>query len=282
MQRVLLELYLANPRELDEKSIEGLWQLVKEYPYFQTARILLAKSLHNSTHDAYPLALRLAAAYAGDRSLLKKLIKGPSIQPPDLEELPVATLAPGSGELELIGKKNIPGSEPVAEQETKEEIKSHSASESPVVFPPGEMEVTGEIAIIDSTPKMIELIRSSLSEIEHFREENIEPHIPLTNTHRSEETPGAESLSRTELVDKFLRNEPRISAPRKEFFNPEDHARQGSIEHDDLVTETLARIFENQGLTQKAIKIYERLMLLIPEKSSYFASRIEELKQGRK
>ena len=89
-------------------------------------------------------------------------------------------------------------------------------------------------------------------------------------------------LPRNELVDKFIRDEPRIGVPKREFFNPEDIAKQSASLPDDLVSETLARIYEQQGLYTLSIKIYEKLMLLIPEKSSYFAGQIKEISNKRK
>ena len=44
-----------------------------------------------------------------------------------------------------------------------------------------------------------------------------------------------------------------------------------------FATETLGRIFEEQGRTEEARRIYSRLILEIPEKSAYFASLIENL-----
>ena len=44
----------------------------------------------------------------------------------------------------------------------------------------------------------------------------------------------------------------------------------------------MAEIWENQGNYRKAIDIYSKLSFIIPEKSVYFASRIEQLKQKNK
>lgn len=47
-----------------------------------------------------------------------------------------------------------------------------------------------------------------------------------------------------------------------------------------VATETLAKLLERQGSYQKAIKMYEQLSLLNPEKNRYFAAIIEKLKQN--
>ncbi len=55
---------------------------------------------------------------------------------------------------------------------------------------------------------------------------------------------------------------------------------QRSIQRDDnTITETLAKILELQKHYDKAIEAYEKLSLKYPEKSSYFATRILELKK---
>ncbi|MBO4635033.1 MAG: hypothetical protein J5669_06640 [Bacteroidales bacterium] len=46
---------------------------------------------------------------------------------------------------------------------------------------------------------------------------------------------------------------------------------------DRFPTETLARIFAEQGRSEEARRIYSRLILENPEKSAYFASLIDEL-----
>lgn len=44
-------------------------------------------------------------------------------------------------------------------------------------------------------------------------------------------------------------------------------------------TETLGKIYAEQGFSQRALEVYEKLILLYPEKNAYFAALIEEIKK---
>jgi hypothetical protein len=81
------------------------------------------------------------------------------------------------------------------------------------------------------------------------------------------------------LLDKFIKNEPRIVPQRAEFYSPGNMARKSLEVHDDLITETLAKIYAGQGHLTEAIESYRKLSLKYPEKSGYFAARISELEE---
>ncbi|MBP5548157.1 MAG: hypothetical protein J6X58_04600 [Bacteroidales bacterium] len=72
-------------------------------------------------------------------------------------------------------------------------------------------------------------------------------------------------------------------------YNPEDFGQHEDISIEDLGkksvrvddsldTETLAVVLEKQGKLERAIAVYEKLIVKYPEKSSTFALRISELK----
>ena len=79
------------------------------------------------------------------------------------------------------------------------------------------------------------------------------------------------------IIERFIKEEPQIQHPSGIKLDNENKAKQSSEDRDELVTETLARIYTEQMLYNKAILTYKKLMLKFPEKSLYFAGQIEEL-----
>lgn len=94
-----------------------------------------------------------------------------------------------------------------------------------------------------------------------------------TNTEQKEKN------DKQRIIDKFIEEQPSISRSKvaTPFFDPDEMARRSNSENDELVTETLAQIYYQQGNIQKAIKIYEQLRLKFPKKSTYFAAQIKKI-----
>ena len=53
-----------------------------------------------------------------------------------------------------------------------------------------------------------------------------------------------------------------------------------SVTDSNVITEAMAEVWAKQGNKEKATDIYNKLSLLNPSKSAYFAAKIENLKQS--
>ena len=83
-----------------------------------------------------------------------------------------------------------------------------------------------------------------------------------------------------DLIDKFIMNSPKINI--KKEYKPDLEIIPESKIKDDLITETLAKIYIDQKKYNKAIKAYNILSLKYPKKSSFFADQIERIKNLKK
>jgi hypothetical protein len=85
--------------------------------------------------------------------------------------------------------------------------------------------------------------------------------------------------NKLQLIDNFLANETPFKPVTREISeNPlPDHAEKAIVESPDIITETFASLLLSQGNYEKALQAYEKLSLKYPEKSIYFATRIQEV-----
>ena len=82
-----------------------------------------------------------------------------------------------------------------------------------------------------------------------------------------------------QIIERFIKEEPQIKPQQSDKLDNENKAKKSSEDHDELITETLAAIYTEQMLYHKAIASYKKLMLKFPEKSRYFADKIEQLEK---
>ena len=248
MDKERFQQIMINPQMIDDNDVELLSSVVESYPYFTVAQMLLSVGLELRDDKRAPKQLRLAAAMSPDRNALRHLMadskeKTASVDLPD--EL-------GNESQQLI----------VDSQQSLDDI----------VIP--EIDLTKSQEELSREMILLEEKRKSLDELKAL----IEQRIIELEQEKEESKKEEKTMTKTEIIDKFIAENPQISRPKQEFYDPMVVAQTSVVDKENIISETLATIYLNQGYVEKAISMYEKLSLKNPEKSVYFAELIEKAK----
>ncbi|MFO7879997.1 MAG: hypothetical protein R6V52_08175 [Bacteroidales bacterium] len=132
MEKQLLKTYLKDQSRLDKSSLKELEELTKEFPYFQTAWLLLAKNLKNLDDHRFENMLVLAASYAPSRSRLFQLVmkeESPVAKKQSDTEKPAVPEEKGSPP-KPVAKTDKPADQTKAKTPPKPEIKKEAKTET--------------------------------------------------------------------------------------------------------------------------------------------------------
>ena len=291
---------------LDRQLIGDIYELVDIFPYFQSAHMLLLKGLMESADVKFENQLRYSAIHIADREVLYYLLnsKTPNVEAhnehiekkyqdiePDADTLQTV-IESAKNSTDLINEiESDRGDNKIkAEQDGLYNPASHSimiSSETDFEEPAGVMMLieeevhSGEDKVFFMDPGFSFPLNNDLLELDlEDSEEGI-----ITKAEEKSDLSDKLDLNlkksrQSDLIDKFILANPRIE-PRKEKsgLGAEDIFTPFIEEERSFVTETLARIYISQGYYSRAIDIFEKLSLKFPEKSSYFASQIEKVKE---
>ncbi len=276
---------LEHPEGINQVQTNGLKEIINEYPYFQSARVLYLKGLKNEGSYQYNKELKITAAHTTDRSILFDFItsetynnnfisKNTIDKKIELNNIEVHAPEEISNFISDTSTYNEVLNIDLFEEKVLEEKTINSEEQlavgKPLEFNSDETHSFNEWLKISSLPLAIE--RSASSEPEKDTE-NISN---LTDKKTTENTD--KKLSNVDLIDKFIIAKPKIS-PIKKTVSLKNLAQENSFSSNELMTETLAKVYLEQKNYKKAIQAYRILSLKNPEKNSYFADRIEELKK---
>ena len=266
--------YLINkPNSITENQSDALAKVLDEFPYFQSARAMRLKGLYNQNSFKYNFALKVTAAHTTDRSVLFDFITSESfiaIQK-DLYE---------KKSLELLDINVIDSEIVISKNDLKVEIPPSEKLTSPSII---ENKPSDSSKLIEEKLDIGQPLDFSINEKHSFQEwlqlSRIQPIIRENAADKSpEKTIIDESKKKkAKLIDQFIEASPKIS-PVKHGVPSTIHIDINKDDNTSLMTETLARVYLEQKKYQKAIQAYDILILKYPEKSSFFADRIADIK----
>lgn len=259
---------------LSRQSLGEVYELVDIFPYFQSAHLLLLKGLHDNADVKFESQLKNSAIHIADREVLyyllaekpvevvepqKEIIEVQIPEPAEASETEQTVIESARNSIELISEyERISDMSQNQDDQDQEE-------ESIFYMDPG-----------FSLSEQDDLLELDLDINKKYDEDDnaIEAEVKTVL-----EKPSGKQLQ-ADLIDRFIIANPRIEPNREKTNVPvEDISKPYTEEKGGFVTETLARIYVSQGYYSKAIDIYEKLSLKFPEKSSYFASQIEKVKE---
>lgn len=274
MNKELFYNAISDPFILDETTLASLSEVVKEYPYFDAGWMLLMKNLHNTGSVRFDNELRRASVNVHNRAQLKCLI---NLKQKAKEE---AVLSP-------VEEKVLPKTEEVVSQVKQPEPSIKPASDyfSDV---PDELPDTvygGEERFdYDIEQTHVYTLEDIPDDAESVKECTFSEWLGHVNSRPISSADVSNNKKRNiDLIEAFLGNleSERINGAGKQIDSSEANRRieESTRENEGTFTETLADIYIKQKQYAKAINIFRKLCLKNPEKSAYFATRIEELQK---
>ena len=267
--------YLINkPHAINGKQTDALEKVLDEFPFFQSARALRLKGLFNQNSFKYNYALKVTAAHTTDRTVLFDFITSDTF-------VAIQKGIYDKKVLELLDISVVDCEE--IKSKIRFESKTNPLEQSILTSIKGVSEVEEDTKIAVEKLEIGKPLDFSINEKHSFQEwlqlSRIEPIVRKKDNLVSIErlTLEEEKNKKNELIDKFIESSPKISPIRQEEVS-KTYAEQSQTNNSYLMTETLARVYLEQKKYQKAIQAYEILILKYPEKSSFFADHISDIK----
>jgi hypothetical protein len=299
--------------QVDRQMTGEVKELLDLFPWFHSAHLLLLKGLHNTGDVRFENQLKQSAIHIADREVLYYMLRqerkeeiNVTVTEPEKNEIRVEpVVADENQSVQFIDNQQVVIDSGKNSQDIIEALERRSAvsgqpgnpendnsEQTVLVMAESETDESASVVLViddgethfQETVTFMDPSINTREEGELLELDEEEVEIPEKNPSPdsfSQSLPPAESDRKkvqAELIDKFIIANPRIEPVRDKTDKPNDDiSLRFTEERGELVTETLARIYVNQGYYSRAIDIYERLSLKYPEKSSYFATQIQKV-----
>ncbi|WP_177604735.1 tetratricopeptide repeat protein [uncultured Phocaeicola sp.] len=264
--------WILHPESLNADSLQVLRDVLKHYPYYQTAWILYLKNLFLLHDETFQTELRRGALYVADLSVLFYYIEGDKFV---IQKHAADQTVAGNGSdrtLDLIERFL---SETPEQPQPSEDIPL--AVEANVDYTSVLMDETGNGSEGENVPLLRgqELIDSFLA----LDQNGKSPVVPVGESPAEtvqdagpEALPSAGAITEADRIS-LESEEEQTGEAEKEQPVPEEE------EDESYFTETLAKIYIKQQRYDKALEIIKKLNLKYPKKNIYFADQIRFLEK---
>jgi hypothetical protein len=291
-----LHAQIANPSLCSGAYLSDLEELQVTYPYATSFSILYLKTLAKEQDVRLAKALDQNAFAIQNRVVLYELLNErlqqeieavqvseenivPAVQVLQEEKAVEEVLLP---EEEIIVKVEV-----VKEDEVDEEVIGEEEVVKKEETAPDELDQLLRASLINSAYVDITYTEELKTLDEQTEEASItaviqqEVKVPEQAPAPNERFTFSQWLHHSEATNELQQKEfLSIEKPKQDFYSPAKKAKE-SLSSDQIpVSETLAKIYAMQGAVGKAIGVYEQLILLNPEKKSFFANQIRVLKKN--
>ncbi|MGB5315729.1 MAG: tetratricopeptide repeat protein [Robiginitalea sp.] len=291
---------LRDPKAVKTEVQTGqLEELIENYPWFQAARAMHLYGLKHLNSYKYNQALKHTAACTADREVLFDLITSEEFIPNRIAD--AITGKHALADQEIISEEVIPNPGRDTDMIQKEEDSPlpRNTREANKILDPKlfrskdpEMDKSLEVAKAEAKAKLkigspLEFTRDERHSFSQWLQlTQMAPSAVKTDTAGTRETENqeearpsdAEREKKFELIDRFIADNPKIK-PGNPATPQVDISQSLKIDKKQLMTETLARVYLEQGKYKKAIQAYRILILKYPEKSSFFADQIKAVEK---
>lgn len=297
---------VEGPGPCNHTGLGELSSLISVFPYFQSAYMLLLKGMKNTGDVKFENQLRSSAMRIASREVLYYFLKKESFEAAHTSEALIQAVSPPENinpeddkiDTRQVVIENARNSDDFIHEIEKDEGEAESDNKPKsysiiITAESGDKETDASLIIINEESGEVEErivymdpgfsvpVKEDLLELDTEHDKISD--YPESVVH-DENSPVPEPVTvkqlQSDLIEKFIIANPRIEPGKEKTDIPLlDISKPFVEEKEEFLTETLARIYVKQGYFSKAIDIYERLSLKYPEKSSYFASLILEVKE---
>jgi len=271
--------YLEDLSRIHDLSMEKLGEWKEQYPYSQMVHFLMAKKHQIEGFIDDMSVYHKASFYAVDRVFLKERMEEAVGSLGSVESLQSAVGSSADNQISNDSEEidsSVVGSldsidslqSSVMSPDFAEEVSEDAVKENPKVGS-GQRKADRpklEVTSLDYTDQDSEKsqqdnsVDKSEDQKGKLKEEELSPFAKWVN--------GFESKN-IDLKKKKKKKSKKSKLEKK--------IKESIIKKDEIVSEPLANILAQQGHTEKAKAMYEKLSLIFPEKSSFFALQIEKL-----